>query len=160
MMAASAPLSDDIDFYRAEKVFLDKSISDGFCPMLLSTKRVGLVNQGATCYLNSLMQLLFYDLDFRTLILETVDDSPILVALHHLFARLQLSSSISLSTKDLVAAFGWSRSDVFEQHDVHELFSVLLDAIGECSATVGVQLSSLYRSTTKGLISHFINFPY
>lgn len=41
--------------------------------------------------------------------------------LQKLFATLQLSDQRAVSTKELTKSFGWSESDVRDQHDVHEL---------------------------------------
>ena len=129
---------------------LDTALRNGLLLTNSHSDRVGLINQGATCYLNSLLQCLFYNLSFRVLILQAKPDSAILVALQELFATLQLSSSPAVNTKDLVTAFGWSRGQVFEQHDVHELFSLLLDALGESSTALGTQLPDLFQGSISG----------
>ena len=146
---------EELQYYVENKSKLDKALKCGFGTSSSYSGRVGLINQGSTCYLNSLIQCLFYNLSFRVLILQAKPDSPIIAALQDLFAYLQLSAALSVTTKDLVTAFGWSRGQVFEQHDVHELFSLLLDALGDASADLGTQLSDLFRGSTTGEVPFF-----
>ena len=97
----------------------------------------GLVNQGATCYLNSLLQALFMAPEFRQQLLgwsydAAVDgaaESCIPLQLQLLFARLQLGSREVLSTQPLTQSFGWTTAESFEQHDVQQLCRVLFDAL-------------------------------
>lgn len=138
----------------------------------------GLVNQGATCYLNSLLQALFHISEFRSIIygMPTKEEetpggnnngggggdsaggqSPSAAtshtattaagsggdgggdrpsglsvphALQRVFCRLQTANA-SVDTNELTSSFGWSASDGFVQHDVHELLHVLLNNIEE-----------------------------
>lgn len=49
-----------------------------------------------------------------------------------MFAKLQLAKSNSidsLRTKKLTKSFGFDQRDAFEQHDIQECFTVLLDSI-------------------------------
>jgi ubiquitin carboxyl-terminal hydrolase 7 len=138
-----------LSFYLANKSLSGKALK---VRINTTNEYVGIINEGSTCYLNSLLQSLFYDLSFRFLILshETTIDSPILIALQQLFARLQLSESSAISTADLQTAFGWTHAQTFEQHDIHELFSLLLDALGNCSADLGIKLSALFQGYLTG----------
>ena len=92
----------------------------------------GLKNQGATCYMNSMLQSLFHTPAFRRLVYNmpttgTEDvNTSIPLNLQRLFAKMQFSKS-ACSTKDLTKSFGWESSDVYQQHDVHEFCRVLLD---------------------------------
>lgn len=142
--------NEELSFYLTNKGQLGKASKTAIHS---TSKCIGIINEGSTCYLNSLLQCLFNDLSFRFLILshETNFDSSILIALQQLFARLQLSECSAVSTKDLLTAFGWSQAQNFEQHDVHELFSLLLDALGNCSADLGMQLSSLFQGSLTGM---------
>jgi ubiquitin carboxyl-terminal hydrolase 7 len=90
---------------------------------------VGLLNQGATCYLNALLKILFNIQTFQNAILQNTSDSQVILALQKLIGLILLSKRNAVSTKELTTAFGWSNAEVFDQHDALELFSVLIDVI-------------------------------
>ncbi|KAG6430285.1 hypothetical protein SASPL_108349 [Salvia splendens] len=122
------------------------------------TGYVGLKNQGATCYMNSLLQTLYHIPYFRKVcssvvlsffllyvgrnLLEillqavyhmptTENDNPsgsIPLALQSLFYKLQYSDT-SVATKELTKSFGWDTYDSFMQHDVQELNRVLCEKL-------------------------------
>lgn len=98
----------------------------------------GLENQGATCYLNSLLFSLFMTPEFREG-LYSLSDSDLLgstakprvipLQLQRLFATMQLSTVKAVGTQDLTRSFGWAQGAGLQQHDVSELNRLLLDAI-------------------------------
>uniref|UniRef100_A0A0D3EUJ2 ubiquitinyl hydrolase 1 n=1 Tax=Oryza barthii TaxID=65489 RepID=A0A0D3EUJ2_9ORYZ len=98
------------------------------------TGYVGLKNQGATCYMNSLLQTLYHIPYFRKAVYHmptTENDTPcgsIPLALQSLFCKLQHSDN-SVSTKELTKSFGWDTVDSFLQHDVQELNRVLCEKL-------------------------------
>ncbi|KAL0592112.1 hypothetical protein ABG067_000765 [Albugo candida] len=130
-------------------------------PATGSNKRnmTGLSNQGATCYMNSLLQTLYMTPEFRQGLyqweypkisphvaensvahpnIELSQDSDdevedekenIPLQLQKLFAKLQTTSKTCVDTKSLTRSFGWTGNDVFQQHDVQELCRVFLDAL-------------------------------
>ncbi|CAN4100824.1 unnamed protein product [Withania somnifera] len=89
-------------------------------------------NQGATCYMNSLLQTLYHIPYFRKAVYRmptTENDMPSAstpLALQTLFYKLQHGNK-SVETKDLTKSFGWDSYDSFMQHDVQE-FSRILSA--------------------------------
>ncbi|KKA29060.1 hypothetical protein TD95_002197 [Thielaviopsis punctulata] len=106
---------------------------------------VGLKNQGATCYLNSLLQSLYVTNAFRKVchsacplaIYEipteneqkqsTLDSA---YTLQRLFYQLQTSEQ-AVSTLELTKSFGWDTKQVFEQQDVQELSRKLMERMEE-----------------------------
>ncbi|SCV67019.1 BQ2448_5665 [Microbotryum intermedium] len=96
------------------------------------TGHVGLKNQGATCYMNSLLQSLFLTNSFRKAVYQipteddTIDTVPL--ALQRVFYNLQTSDQ-SVGTTELTRSFGWKGFDSFLQHDVQEFNRVLCDKL-------------------------------
>ncbi|KAF9903570.1 hypothetical protein BX616_001592, partial [Lobosporangium transversale] len=95
------------------------------------TGYVGLKNQGATCYMNSLLQSLFFTNYFRKAVfnIPTAEDEPsksVSLALQRVFYQLATSNN-SVGTTELTKSFGWNSLESFMQHDVQEFNRVLQD---------------------------------
>jgi len=95
--------------------------------------------------LNSVIQTLCWDQDVRSSLLVGAggDNAALNKELKHLLVQLRLSEQPAVSTKPLTTAFGWKDGQSHEQHDAHELFSLLLDAMDAPS-------KALFESKMKG----------
>ncbi|XP_071451402.1 ubiquitin carboxyl-terminal hydrolase 40-like [Hetaerina americana] len=135
-------------------------------PPRSNTNMCGIQNQGATCYLNSLLQTLLLTPEFRDGLFslsreelgwrDTSDGSVsnkklriIPVELQKLFSQLLLADVNAVSTTDLTDSFGWVENEELQQHDVQELNRILFSAIEKSLVgTSGMDLiSNLYRGT-------------
>ncbi|KAK2906480.1 hypothetical protein Q8A67_005465 [Cirrhinus molitorella] len=99
----------------------------------------GLLNQGATCYLNATLQVLFMTKPFRQRVLQGApsDTSEKLVsALKELFKELssQDRGAQSVSTKEVIKAL--AIQNVYEQQDAVEYFLDILEKAGPDVAEV------------------------
>ncbi|KAK8645429.1 hypothetical protein V6N13_119259 [Hibiscus sabdariffa] len=127
--------SDLTDIYQPmEEVGVCQIVDNRAYDSKKETGYVGLKNQGATCYMNSLLQTLYHIPYFRKAVYHiptTENDMPsgsIPLALQSLFYKLQYSDS-SVATKELTKSFGWDTQDSFMQHDVQELNRVLCEKL-------------------------------
>lgn len=109
-------------------------------PLKLSTKYKGLQNQGATWYLNSLIQTLYMTPEFRSILYswsykeaeeQFNKEYWIPLQLQILFGGLQTSMRNVISTKGLTHSFNWHSNEVSYQQDIQEFCRVLFNAIEE-----------------------------
>lgn len=129
------------------------------------TGYVGLKNQGATCYLNSLLQSLYFTNAFRKAIYhiptqheENMSNSS--YTLQRLFYQLQTSNA-AVSTNELTKSFGWETRHIFEQQDVQELSRKLMERMEEKMKGTEYEkaLPQMFSGKIKTYIS-CINVPY
>ncbi|KAF7712240.1 Ubiquitin carboxyl-terminal hydrolase [Penicillium ucsense] len=129
------------------------------------TGMVGLRNQGATCYLNSLIQSLYFTNAFRKAVYDIPTEADAsrensAWTLQRLFYNLQTAEK-AVSTTELTASFGWDSRQTFEQQDVQELSRKLMERLEEkMKGTVAEKaLPELFVGKTKTYIS-CINVDY
>ena len=131
----------------------------------------GLYNQGATCYMNSMLQAFYHLPAFRRLIYQmdttivsdndkdkgkTISSSSnIPLQLQKLFARMQTTKERACSTRDLTKSFGWTDEDTIMQHDVQEFCRVLLDNL-ETKIDKQPQLKGSIQNLFRGKIRSYI----
>ncbi|KAK4148186.1 uncharacterized protein C8A04DRAFT_33677 [Dichotomopilus funicola] len=129
------------------------------------TGYVGLKNQGATCYLNSLLQSLYFTNAFRKAIYripteeeESMNNSA--YTLQRLFYQLQTSPA-AVGTAELTKSFGWETRHIFEQQDVQELSRKLMERMEEKMKGTEFEkaLPQMFSGKIKTYIS-CINVPY
>ncbi|XP_043079531.1 ubiquitin carboxyl-terminal hydrolase 21-like isoform X5 [Puntigrus tetrazona] len=106
----------------------------------------GLLNQGATCFLNAALQVLFMTQEFRDRVLRAPRSTSerLESALKKLFEELshQDPDAPSVSTKGVIQALGIER--VYEQQDAVEYFLDILEK-------VGFNLAEVFRGTMRNL---------
>uniref|UniRef100_A0A1I8BMR8 Ubiquitin carboxyl-terminal hydrolase n=1 Tax=Meloidogyne hapla TaxID=6305 RepID=A0A1I8BMR8_MELHA len=119
---------------------------------------IGLKNQGATCYMNSILQTLFFTNKLRKAVYQmpTDEDNPdssVALAMQRVFYELQFSDS-PVGTKKLTKSFGWDSIDSFLQHDVQEFCRVLLDNLENKMKNTKVvdTIPSLFKGCMKSYI--------
>eukprot|EP00043_Microstomoeca_roanoka_P018121 m.192687 g.192687 ORF g.192687 m.192687 type:complete len:1148 (-) comp16771_c0_seq14:5079-8522(-) len=99
--------------------FLKALEDDSFNTLRAEGAPVGLVNMGATCYVNSFLQVFFHSIDFRQAIFaynpppavpeERTMAQQLLDQLQRAFALLQATNTRSFAPQDLVTALGLER---------------------------------------------------
>ena len=94
-------------------------------------KYSGLINQGCTCYVNSVFQQLFMVEDFRNFIIEApAEPSSIMLQCRRLLRGLRDSGKPSLPTRNfsnVFTNFDGSTLNPLEQMDADEFFNNLMD---------------------------------
>ena len=127
------------------------------------TGYVGIINKSATCYMNSILEMLYHIPAFRRLIYSipiTEDvvippgkDITIPYALQRLFCLLQFSPSAA-STDELIKSFGWHSYESFVEHDVQEFIRVLISNLED--KLKGTELDGKVAQLFRGKLSHYI----
>ena len=94
--------------------------------------------------MNSITQALCSDIEFRNALFALdAEDGSVTKELQRLCAQLNNSDQLAVSTKGLTTAFGWKNGQAHEQHDAHEMFSLLIDSLS------GENAKSLFEAKVK-----------
>lgn len=126
----------------------------------------GIINEAMTCYMNSLIQTLFNIGYFRKAVfqipLEKEEENnynnqnngeSVVYSLQRLFYDL-MKEKFSVSTNRLIRSFGWSREEIFIQHDVQE-FNLVLNDLME-SKMKGTKSEGTFKYLFEGANENYI----
>jgi len=126
----------------------------------------GIINEAMTCYMNSLIQTLFHIGYFKKAVfripLESEDKNgeSVVLSLQSLFFHLMQEKSPA-STNKLISSFGWSREEIFIQHDVQE-FNLMLNDLME-NKMKGTKSEGTFKYLFEGTSENYIeclDVPY
>uniref|UniRef100_UPI00398E594D ubiquitin carboxyl-terminal hydrolase 47-like isoform X3 n=1 Tax=Pristiophorus japonicus TaxID=55135 RepID=UPI00398E594D len=87
---------------------------------------VGLINQGATCYLNTLLQTWFMTPEVKCHIGSLKSDVPFVLELQSLYEKLESREEMFLWTNELTSSLSLN---VFKQCDIEECFRNLINKL-------------------------------
>jgi ubiquitin C-terminal hydrolase len=121
------------------------------------TGYTGIINEAMTCYMNSMLQTLNILGYFKKAVFQIPisDDKTKSVpfSLQRLFYDL-MNENEPISTNKLTQSFGWSRDQIFVQHDVQE-FNLLLSDVMENSMK-GTKVEGTFKHLFEGKILNYI----
>uniref|UniRef100_UPI00398EC6AA ubiquitin carboxyl-terminal hydrolase 47-like isoform X2 n=1 Tax=Pristiophorus japonicus TaxID=55135 RepID=UPI00398EC6AA len=104
---------------------------------------VGLINQGATCYLNTLLQTWFMTPEVKCHIGSLKSDVPFVLELQSLYEKLESREEMFLWTNELTSSLSLN---VFKQCDIEECFRNLINKLN-VEVDQGHKILKLYQIT-------------
>ena len=110
-----------------EKLLIQINLCSNY-PYTRKDRYLGIRNSGSTCYMASILQVLFHTTAFRTLIYSFKNPPPSVSTLQKLFMELQLSSRAP-SPDSFIRALGSVQELAAVQHDAHEFFIALFERL-------------------------------
>ncbi|MCQ2817259.1 MAG: hypothetical protein MJ252_08345 [archaeon] len=121
----------------------------------------GIINEGATCYINSMLQTLNSISMFKKAIFQipTQNDSyanSVTLCLQKLFYDLMTNKGYSASTKFLLNSFGWSKEQIQIQHDILEFNLKLNEVIQNKVNTTEFKEKDIFKFLFQGKIKNYI----
>ncbi|XP_049636214.1 ubiquitin carboxyl-terminal hydrolase 35 [Suncus etruscus] len=132
-----------------------KSELAGFYPRLMAksdTGKIGLINLGNTCYVNSILQALFMASDFRHCVLRLTENNsqPLMTKLQWLFAFLEHSQRPAISPENFLSASWTPWFSPGTQQDCSEYLKYLLDRLHEEEKTGARIRQKLHQGSSPG----------
>lgn len=149
------PTQNDIEDYTALKSVLgDKLKKEGslFVAKKSGTGYVGLTNQGATLYLNSVLQSLYNITEFKNSLFNCKGNAPMIKEFQKLFAFLRLSDACVTSTSGITATLGWNSVEFFEGKNAEEILALLFDALGNEDSTLKTDLGNTFQGKKRDIM--------
>ncbi|XP_067145716.1 ubiquitin carboxyl-terminal hydrolase 35 [Apteryx mantelli] len=135
-----------------------------FYPRLASkseTGKIGLINLGNTCYMNSIIQSLFMASDFRHSVLNLTEGNsqPLMTKLQWLFAFLEHSQRPAISPESFLSASWPPWFTPGAQQDCSEYLKYLLDRLHEEEKTGKRIYQKLKESSlmSQAIEQHYLN---
>ncbi|NWX85022.1 UBP38 hydrolase, partial [Nothoprocta pentlandii] len=135
-----------------------------FYPRLASkseTGKIGLINLGNTCYMNSIIQSLFMASDFRHSVLNLAEGTsqPLMTKLQWLFAFLEHSQRPAISPESFLSASWPPWFTPGAQQDCSEYLKYLLDRLHEEEKTGKRIYQKLKESSfmSQAIEQHYLN---
>lgn len=103
-------------------------------PSRAATGYTGLVNEGATCYINSMLQSLFCTNEFRRIIfnigIEPEDaNNSFIFWLKYIFYTMQFGGVPKIGTIEMIRCFDWEEMTATNQQDTQEFLRRLIDKL-------------------------------
>lgn len=142
------------------KNFTDKVDQIEYFPDIDANSNLcGIINLGATCYVNSILQMLFHIPIIRKMVFETSlrdsPHSPIILCLQRLFFQMQEMKIKKCSTTELLSAFGWGSERILLGQDSMEFFNYLMDRMPPCVTSLfSIQLTQYLRCKQLNIVEN------